>query len=618
MKTYLVTLSLGPVQSLIEAARRTRDLWCGSWLLAEAAKAAALALHKNQPGCLIFPCPVNPEEELAPSKKPKDTDANIANILRAQIELPDEAAVRELLECAKQAAALRLADLCDQARAGLKALPFHAGLWEAQKQDILESFAAWVEIKDGNYPQAAKRLGSLLAARKTTRDFKPGVARADDLGFGIPKSSLDGARESVINIPRKERTAARYKTDLRRLGVTGGEELDALAIAKRRAVEVEQFTAYSRIAADAWVQDLKAANPARLEAIIQAYEPLVKADLATRVSGNVIYSDFPYDAQLVFGFRLDNALADNRDDDEAQRLLKALRDARNGPGEPGEAAEADEPAPYAVILKADGDRMGELLSKAANPAQSRAISTALHGFARAVRSIVRNHRGHAIYVGGDDVLAMLPLEHAIDCAAALANDFKAAMNGVEELLDVPAGERPTLSVGLGIGHLVEPLGGLRARADAAEKRAKGNGEKEPRNALAIHLGIRSGVQTEWRCRWGEGDPQDCAGIQTMQAFINAYRENRCPSRLGFELRGIAQRLSWVKTDDKPLPGIHAAELARILERARQRGGNGELSDELKHLLEKRAGEIGLARLADELIIARWLSARTQSDLGVLE
>ena len=33
MERFLVTLSLGPVQSLIGAARRTRDLWCGSWLL---------------------------------------------------------------------------------------------------------------------------------------------------------------------------------------------------------------------------------------------------------------------------------------------------------------------------------------------------------------------------------------------------------------------------------------------------------------------------------------------------------------------------------------------------------------------------------------------------------
>ena len=64
MERFLVTLSLGPVQSLIGAARRTRDLWCGSWLLSEAARAAARILHQRQPGCLIFPCPEDPDTDL--------------------------------------------------------------------------------------------------------------------------------------------------------------------------------------------------------------------------------------------------------------------------------------------------------------------------------------------------------------------------------------------------------------------------------------------------------------------------------------------------------------------------------------------------------------------------
>ena len=37
MERFLIAMSLGPVQSMIGAARRTRDLWCGSWLLSEAA-----------------------------------------------------------------------------------------------------------------------------------------------------------------------------------------------------------------------------------------------------------------------------------------------------------------------------------------------------------------------------------------------------------------------------------------------------------------------------------------------------------------------------------------------------------------------------------------------------
>ena len=70
MERFLITLSLGPVQSLIGAARRTRDLWCGSWLLSEAARAAAHALHNQQKNCLIFPRLKNPDKDLKPQKNP--------------------------------------------------------------------------------------------------------------------------------------------------------------------------------------------------------------------------------------------------------------------------------------------------------------------------------------------------------------------------------------------------------------------------------------------------------------------------------------------------------------------------------------------------------------------
>ncbi|HEY9134677.1 MAG TPA: type III-B CRISPR-associated protein Cas10/Cmr2, partial [Pseudomonadales bacterium] len=263
MAQYLVTLALGPVQGLIEAARRTRDLWCGSWLLSEAAKAAALVLHQHQPGCLIFPCPANPEQELKASEHMQGDFANIANILRAEISADSDQAVRLLLEQAKQAAANRLAELCQRGRDKLSNLPFHEEIWQSQCKDILESFAAWVQIAQGpnGYATASARLGGLLAARKATRDCKAAAVDANDLilGFGIPKSSLDGSRESVINLPRDKRKDPKYRTALLKLGLGEGEELDALAVAKRMAGDTDQFTAYSRIAADSWLETITAA-----------------------------------------------------------------------------------------------------------------------------------------------------------------------------------------------------------------------------------------------------------------------------------------------------------------------------------------------------------------------
>lgn len=600
MPQYLVTLSLGPVQSLIEAARRTRDLWCGSWLLSESARAAARVLHQAQPGCLIFPCPENPDEELQPQKEPGDS-ANIANILRAEVELPNADAARTLCERAKQAAAQRLIELGEQARGKLK-VKLRDEVWQAQIGDLLEGFAAWVEIPAGDdgYTQAGAKLGATLATRKATRDFSPAAPLKTP---GLPKSSLDGALETVLPEYWPEEHRAR-----RQLGLSRGEQLDALGVMKRMAGQVEQFTPYSRVAADPWIRTLE---PEQQQALSAAYEPIVKSRLATRVSGNCgAYEALPYDAQMLYDFRLENALAANGEDaaapEEREALLKLQKVMKSLPAEKGA------PVPYAAILKADGDRMGALLQRARQAADSREISKALHGFASDVRKLVRHHHGHAIYSGGDDVLALVPLPEALACARTLAEAFAKALQPVAKSLGLEAAEHPTLSVGLAIGHLMEPLGALRKRAGHAEHLAKGDTEKKPRNALAIVLGIRSGGELEWRANW-----DDREALAELEAFTDAYRDGQLSSRVAYDLRAIDRRLAWMREDDTAVAhGMREAEVARMLDRAQARGGTEALETTQRRAILTAARRQSLATLADTLILARWLSARTVADLGV--
>ncbi len=603
MPRYLVTVSLGPVQGLIEAARRTRDLWCGSWLLSEAARAAARVLHEAHPGGLVFPCPEDPARELCPRQEPGD-EANIANILRAEVELPDAAAARALCGQAKRAAAGRLVELADQARRRLKA-NLRDEVWNAQVGDLLEGFSAWVEIPAGvdGYRHASAQLGATLAARKSTRDFVP--ARPIST-LGLPKSSLDGALETVL--PDAQDWHDHHHAR-RQLGLSRGEQLDALGVTKRMAGNVEQFTAYSRLAADPWIRTLDKGQQAALR---EAYEPLVAQQLATRVTGNHgSYDEMPYDAQMLYDFRLDNALAEKGEQaarPEERDALEQLRRAITAlPDELGA------PVPYAVILKADGDRMGAFLQQARTAEDSRAISKALHGFASRVRAIVRKHHGHAIYSGGDDVLALLPLPDAVPCAEQLARAFKDAMGGIAEQLRLADDVKPTLSVGIGIGHLMEPLGALRGRAARAEHLAKGDGlpPDQSRNALAIVLGIRSGGELDWRANWDDNEAH-----AALHAFIDAYREGRLPSRAAYDLRAIDRRLAWLRThEDETARGMRAAELARMLERARVEGGTRALAGPQRELILERARNQPLADLADTLILARWLSARAAADLG---
>jgi len=615
MPTYLLSVSIGPVQSLIDAARRTRDLWGGSWLLSEVSRAAALRLHQAQPGSLIFPSPADPERALQPQDQLGD-QANIANILRACVDLPDAEAVRALSAEAAAAARARLRQIGERVRSNLS-IGLRDALWDAQLADLLDIQAVWVQLpaepeRGGRsaYATASQTLGGLLAARKSTRTF---AQTPRSVPAGLPKSSLDGAAESVLPPAAQLPPGARHA-----LGLSSGEQLDALGVLKRLAGRVDQFSAWSRIAVDPWVEDLAQSAPAALARLREAYEPLVGLGLATRVSGNSgRYADFPYDAQLLFGFRISAALANEVDGTAMASPREALLTLQHALAA-AVRARGSAPVPYAAILKADGDRMGKLLQRARTADDSRAISERLHGFASSVAALVREHRGHAIYAGGDDVLALIPRPQALACAAALAKAFAQAMAPIAQALALPADEYPTLSVGLGIGHIMEPLGRLRERAASAERNAKQHKDQPERNALAILLGIRSGSELGWRAQWS-----DEAAFAALHDFVAAYTAGELPSRVAYDLRAISLRSRALArlnsaSGEGQTPTDRAmavAEVRRTLSRAHREGGRERISAAMRERVLAEVERQPLDALADTLILARWLAARSATELG---
>ena len=517
----------------------------------------------------------------------------MSNLLRAEIQ-SDAGALRALCDEAKDAAAARISELGEQAR---RKIPIREEVWNAQIGEVLECYAAWVAFRGDDYQEASRKLGAVLAARKATRDFRQCPILATQ---GLLKSSLDGAMETVL----PKRLPANVQLQV---GLSDNEQLDALGLMKRlsgNVEQVEQFTPYSRIASDAWVETL---SEDQQRCIGKAYEPLVKRGYATRVRGNNgAYRALPFDAQMLYSSRLEAELSSAAGEDRqaVENLGNCLRKMRRD-------GAVGEPVPYAVILKADGDRMGELLSRSTTAEQSRQISRALHRFASQVRDIVRHHRGHAIYAGGDDILALLPLTQALACAKKLAETFR---NSLVEIAGALAVSPPTLSVGLGIGHFMQPLGALRDRAEHAEELAKGNDTEMPRNALAIALGIRSGGEHHLRIRW-----DDEAALDDLERATLAFRDKEMPSRIAYDLRGIDLRLAWLRDDDSSrAKGMRDAEVRRLLDRARRPGaaaGGKVIAAELRRLVERRVEAAPLDKAADFLVVARWLAARTATDVG---
>jgi CRISPR-associated protein Cmr2 len=91
---YLFLVNIGPVQDFIASARRSRDLFFGSWLLSELSKAAAKRIVDDK-GILIFPAP---DLQIMPDALNPGNELNVANKILAVIEgEPDELGVQYLV-----------------------------------------------------------------------------------------------------------------------------------------------------------------------------------------------------------------------------------------------------------------------------------------------------------------------------------------------------------------------------------------------------------------------------------------------------------------------------------------------------------------------------------------
>jgi CRISPR-associated protein Cmr2 len=227
------------------------------------------------------------------------------------------------------------------------------------------------------------------------------------------------------------------------------------------------------------------------------------------------------------------------------------------------------PSPYYAILCADGDRMGETIDHLAGQANGLArhqgLSRALTGFSKGVRKIVENYHGVPIYSGGDDIVALLPVNTALACAQELAQAFREQLGSFKFKED----ENPTLSVGLAIVHHLSLLQDCLDIARKAEKKAK---DVDKKNALAIIIQKRSGEEYALAGSWGNPKQGTLGQAEYLAELIGYFQNDQLPRGAAYELREVAQRLTSIEKsseesrEDHALPPILWLEAKRILRR----------------------------------------------------
>lgn len=277
----------------------------------------------------------------------------------------------------------------------------------------------------------------------------------------------------------------------------------------------------------------------------------------------------------------ESALANRRDtplgvpkEEDGQvrtQLLAALKELQHV---------ASTPSSFYALLLMDGDLMGQLLSKARSQSGDegeQAVTEALGQFADAVPGKVSEHDGVTVYCGGDDVLAMLPVDSALQCALSLSKLYQSTF---EEKASEFAGQA-TISAGIVFcpfrARLREVIELAHHLLDRVAKDATG------RDSLAAAVLKSGGVTCQWAAPWKHLADGDETVLDALVKRLRGRGEriNELSSGFLFQIRERFARL----TDD-PLtePGrfgclpeevdVHAILRAEYV-RGRSRSGEAQ-------------------------------------------
>lgn len=732
-----LVFSIGPVQEFIAAARRTQDLWMGSWILSYLSwKAMESLADEFGPDVIVFPslrgqplCDHWLHKAYGLSCQPTPEDLGRPTFPNRFLALlpAEEAsqAVRKAEEAVREEWKRLAQEVYNALTSILPADGQTKGLWDNQIQGLLEIYWVVFPWPAGDQPprtaqaKAGKELYEQLCkppededegedwqfhriyqtlqksgqydpnwgtvyslfydladrafkARKNLRNFEQAEETGDKCTqcgqrAALRSNNLD-SRDFWTQVAEKLRNQKRYE-----IKPEGKERLCAVCTVKRfmqrEVLEQEfalrgSFPSTSEIAAAPFKKRVLEALQKGSQAVRQALEDFLNIahpQLATVAQGAMPYLEAQ--TQSLTGAEAELAKKLLKIDGEWLHVESWTKEhlkeagATSNPGDIRKAIETLQalyqavgarPSKYYALLYMDGDQMGRWLSgtheglatfgdtwhpevreklgnnpdwqdiaqlqRVITPAVHAAISQALGRFAlRLVPHIVEERSpGRLIYAGGDDVLALVPLEDAL----AVARELRAAFSGHirfasgdlqvclgdhqvtgyvewEEDVFLTMGPKATASIGLVFAHHLQPLDLVLQAARRAERAAK---RQYGRNALAVEVLKRSGETVSVGAKWSyEGMPDVVALLIDVTKRL---QEGQISGKWPYAVQAEAAALEALPEE------AQRAELKRLLKRQAEQELSREEKDEQA---EKLSGE--LAVLATHMgfeEMSRWL------------
>lgn len=564
-----IFFSIGPVQSFISSARKTTDLWAGSYLLSDLSMECMLTVADEfGPDSIVFPdlhsqarvkkwledqkVPLSDSETLdeylpsVPNRFIAIVEFSEAENLAKKVEERLKAKWEEISNGAKEyfkrKNQLEDEELFDRQISTFPEFYYETFKWPSKVENTKKIFNTLFGKKIEKSFEYGEFIKNLEYISKNSNTYNQNVGPYYGFFFEIARRFLDSTKMTTP-IP----------------SYNGKDGIDKDTISG----SFEWVVKYPSQEEDDADEKLNALDAVKRYCVDELYKDVVK-------KGFEKFNGVPSTTDIALGKLLPRENEREIKEDGAKIAVLVMDGDHMGHWISGKSAPSwkdafsDETMNHATFKKYVKDDFLES-KRVVYPAYHRTISKALSTFTKYVGRIVSYHGGLLIYAGGDDVMAFLPAAEVFECANDLRKVFSGNYFEIEDdKTDTKTtfkngfvfengrpvaqlmGLNSSMSAGIAVGHHKYPLAELLKHARQAEHEAK---EKGGRNAFCLHTIRRSGQISVSTSKWDYVGNDVISLAENILTYVTKKKESEKIKVSPKLIKTLVERRLYPKTDD---------------------------------------------------------------------